>query len=72
MHNFLDLLKHKFYFLKIEKCEFEKSSIEFLGWLITLEGITINPSKAAGLAHWLQKLYNIKDLCYMLGILGYQ
>jgi len=34
-HKFLDLLQQLSYFLKLGKCEFEKTSIKFLGWLIT-------------------------------------
>jgi hypothetical protein len=44
------MLEHRSYFLKIGKCEFEKSYIEFLGWLITPEGVMVDPSKAAGLS----------------------
>jgi hypothetical protein len=51
-HDFLDLLERQSYFLKLGKCEFERSYIEFLGWLITLEGVTVDPSKAAGLSQW--------------------
>jgi hypothetical protein len=72
MHEFLDLMEKLSYFLKLGKCEFEKSKIEFLGWLITKEGITVNPSKAAGLAQWPRTLRNVKEVRRTLGILGYQ
>jgi hypothetical protein len=52
-HDFLDLLECQSYFLKLGKYEFEKSYIEFLGWLITPEGVTVDPSKATGLSQWL-------------------
>jgi len=52
MHEFLNLMENLFYFLKLGKCEFEHTMIEFLGWLITCKGITVDPSKAAGLAEW--------------------
>jgi hypothetical protein len=71
-HDFLDLLEHQSYFLKLGKCEFEKSHIEFLGWLITPEGVMVDPSKAAGLLQWPWTLKNIKELHHTLGILGYQ
>jgi hypothetical protein len=60
------------YFLKLGKCEFEMTKTKFLGWLITTEGITTDPAKASGLANWPQNLYNLKELRWMLGILGYQ
>jgi hypothetical protein len=56
MHEFLDLMEKLSYFLKLGKCEFEKSKIEFLGWLITKEGITVDPSKAVGLVQWPRTL----------------
>lgn len=71
-HEFLDLLQELSYLLKLGKCEFEKSSIEFLGWLVTKNGITVDPSKATGLANWPRELRNVKEVHQMLGILGYQ
>ncbi len=53
MHEFLNLMENLSYFLKLGKCEFEHTTIEFLGWLIICEGITVDPLKAAGLAEWL-------------------
>jgi len=53
MHAFLDHLQQLLYFLKLGKCEFEKISINFLGWLVTLKGVTIDLSKVAGLANCL-------------------
>src|SRR5216683_3162350 len=65
-HKFLNLLQRLSYFLKLSKCEFEKTSIKFLGWLITQEGITIDPSKVAGLLQWPRQLRNIKEVRYTL------
>jgi len=65
-------LQKLLYFLKLRNCEFEQSSIKFLGWLVTQEGITIDPSKAKGLAQWPRQLKNLKELHHTLGILGYQ
>ncbi len=72
MHEFLDLMEKLLYFLKLKKCKFEQSSIEFLGWLITKKGVTVDLSKAAGLTNWPRKLRNLKELRSTLGILGYQ
>jgi len=55
-HQFLNLLQKLSYFLKLSKCEFECNQVEFLGWLIMPEGITIDPSKAARLANWPRRL----------------
>ena len=34
-------------------------------------GITVDPSKVAGLVSWPRQLRNVKELQYTLGILGY-
>jgi hypothetical protein len=34
IHEFLDLMEEKSYFLKPKKCQFEKDTMEILGWLI--------------------------------------
>lgn len=52
MHEFLDLMERLSYFLKLGKCEFERTKIEFLGWAISCKGIMVDPSKVAGLADW--------------------
>ena len=52
MHKFLDLMEKLLYFLKLGKCKFKQLAIEFLGWLITCDRITVDPSKAAGLVEW--------------------
>lgn len=72
MHEFLDLMEKLSYFLKLKKCEFERPKVEFLGWSITKDGITVDPSKAKGLAEWPRQLRNLKELRRTLGILGYQ
>jgi len=71
VYEFLDQMERLSYFLKIGKCEFEQSRIEFLSWLITKEGITVDPAKAAGLAEWPRELRNLKEVKRTLGILGY-
>jgi hypothetical protein len=71
-HKFLDLIECLSYFLNFGKCKFKCSSVEFLGWLVTSEGVVVDPSKAAGLAHWPHQLWNVKEVRHTLGILGYQ
>jgi hypothetical protein len=62
MHEFLNLMEKLLYFLKLSKCEFERSEVDFLGWLITHEGVTVDPSKAKGLADWPCQLWNVKEV----------
>ena len=72
MHTFLNLLQKLSYFLKLSKCKFKKDNIEFLGWLIMPNRITVDPAKVAGLVNWPRQLCNVKKLQCTLGILGYQ
>jgi hypothetical protein len=62
LHEFLNLMEKLLYFLKLSKCEFEHSEVEFLGWAINHDGVTVDPSKAKGLANWPRKLRNLKEL----------
>ena len=43
--------KHKLY-LKLEKCEFEKTTIEYLGIIISENHISMDPVKIAGVQEW--------------------
>ena len=56
LHKFLNLMEKLLYILKLSKCKFKWSEVDFLGWLITHDGIMVDPSKAKGLADWPCKL----------------
>jgi hypothetical protein len=45
------LWEHKL-FLQLEKCEFEKSSIEYLRVIISHDHVEMDPVKVAGVANW--------------------
>jgi hypothetical protein len=48
----LELLsKHKL-FLKLDKCEFEKTKVEYLGIIISHYSVEMDPVKVAGIADW--------------------
>ncbi len=59
-------------FLQPAKCLFEKSEINFLGMHLNHYGITIDPSKIAGLYDWPCTLGNVKEVRKVLEVLGYQ
>jgi hypothetical protein len=44
--------KHKLY-LRLEKCKFEKTKIEYLGVIISHNKVEMDPVKIAGVADWL-------------------
>jgi hypothetical protein len=45
------LSKHKL-FLKLDKCEFEKTKVEYLGVVISHNSVEMDPVKVAGIAEW--------------------
>ena len=45
-------LKENNLFVKLEKCEFFKSELEFLGYQITVDGLAIAPSKVSAIQDW--------------------
>jgi hypothetical protein len=45
-------LREHHLFLCLEKCEFEKSTIEYLGIIILHNHIEMDPIKVAGVATW--------------------
>jgi hypothetical protein len=68
----LKVLRKESLHLKAKKCCFKQMEMEFLGYLITKGMIKINPTKRHGLEEWPRILKNIKEVCSMLGVLGYQ
>jgi hypothetical protein len=52
IHKFLDTLEKHSYFLKVSKCQFEQTEVEFLGYVVK-EGVAkIDPTKISGLKTW--------------------
>jgi hypothetical protein len=45
-------LKDARLFANPKKCEFDKSEVEYLGYLIGADGIKMNPKKLATIAKW--------------------
>jgi hypothetical protein len=71
-HEFLNRMEEKSYFLKPKKCQFERDSMDLLGWLVGHGQVKIDPTKVQGIAEWPRELKNVKDVRSTLGILGYQ
>jgi hypothetical protein len=46
--------------------------MDFLGMRLYHHSITINPSKIKGLTNWPRELKNVKEICKVLEVLGYQ
>jgi hypothetical protein len=66
----LDLLRKNQLFAKSSKCKFGCEEVEYLGHIVTAEGVSADPRKISAMVDWpLPK--NIKALRGFLGLTGY-
>lgn len=66
----LRILKENNLFLKPEKCEFEKTKIDYLGFIVEEGKICMDPTKVKGIIEWPQPL-NVKQLRSFLGFANF-
>jgi RNase H-like domain found in reverse transcriptase/Reverse transcriptase (RNA-dependent DNA polymerase) len=72
VHDVLDLLEVESFFLKPSKCKFERTSINYLGIVVSNGAISIDLMKHDGLASWLEQLATVKQVHSTLSVFGYQ
>ena len=48
-------------YAKLEKCAFDKSQVEFLGYVISQDGISMDTSKVQTVLNW-QILSSVRDV----------
>jgi RNase H-like domain found in reverse transcriptase len=66
------MFREESFFLKLSKCKFEQSSINYLGIHVERGIICIDPMKRKGLTQWPRTLSTVKEVWSTLGVLGYQ
>jgi hypothetical protein len=66
----LQVLREHQLYAKFSKCEFWLDQVEFLGHVISKEGIAVNPSKVQSVLDW-QAPTNMKEIRGFLGMAGY-
>jgi hypothetical protein len=66
----LQILREHQLYAKISKCEFWLDQVDFLGHVISKEGIAVNPSKVALVLEW-EAPKNVKQIRGFLGMAGY-
>ena len=63
------LREHKLY-AKFSKCEFYKDKIQYLGHVISKEGISVDPDKIKAINQW-HVPKDVIDVRSFMGIMGY-
>ena len=66
----LQVLKENQLFVKCSKCKFWLRSVEFLGHIISSEGVEVDPRKIEAFKNW-PKLLTPTDIRSFLGLAGY-
>ncbi|KAK1653337.1 hypothetical protein QYE76_071142 [Lolium multiflorum] len=66
----LQILREHQLYAKFSKCKFWLDSVEFLGHVLTKEGIAVNPSKVQSVLEW-KSPKNAKEIRGFLGMAGY-
>src|SRR6202161_2021483 len=56
--------------LKLEKCKFEKTSVEYLGVVVSHNSVKMDPAKVAGVSEWLTPS-NKKEVQSFLGFINF-
>src|SRR6201981_2852651 len=72
IHELLQIMKEKSYFLKASKCQWMQPEMEFLGILIKKGVMHIDPSKREGLINWPRKQVTKDDVRRTMGMLNFQ
>ncbi|XP_008239126.1 PREDICTED: uncharacterized protein LOC103337735 [Prunus mume] len=70
LHTVLEILKHHQLFVKMSKCAFGVSTIEYLGHIVSRQGVSADPSKLNAVADWPVPT-SVKSLRGFLGLTGY-
>ncbi|GJP56888.1 hypothetical protein CLOM_g15946 [Closterium sp. NIES-68] len=70
MNEFFSLLQQHRLITKGSKCEFLKQELEFLGHVISINGVKIDPKKIATIQYWKPPA-NLRELESFLGFVNY-
>ena len=65
----LQTLREKQLYAKFSKCEFWFSEVIFLGHVVSVKGIQVDPKKIEAIMEWKQPK-NVAEICSFLGLAG--
>ena len=66
----LQILREKQLFANLNKCDFWLKEVTFLGHIVSVEGIKVDPTKIEAIVNW--KLpRNVTEVRSFLGLVGY-
>jgi hypothetical protein len=66
----LEKLRQNQLYAKFSKCEFWLQEVTFLGQILTVEGVAVDPTKIEAMKEWEQPR-NVTDIQSFLGLVGY-
>ena len=66
----LQRLREHHLYAKLEKCQFEERSMEFLGYIISHQGVSMDPMKVQTILEW-QTPTSLRDVQCFLGFANF-
>lgn len=70
LHQVFSILQHHQFYIKLTKCSFAKQQLHYLGYVISSDGVSTDPSKVQIIANWPPP-QSVKELRSFLGMTGY-
>ena len=67
----LKIMRKESFFLRAAKCEFEQTTVEYLGLVLDHDTVKPDPTKTAGLKAWPRTLKTVREVRSTLGLLNY-
>ena len=66
----LEILRQNRLYAKVSKCAFFQSSIEYVGHIVSAEGLSVDPAKVQAMQDW-KILTTVTEVRSFLGLAGY-
>ena len=63
-------LDHHGLLASVDKCKFDKESLEYLGFILGKNGVTMHPSKLSTISNWPEPC-SVKDVQHFLGLTNF-